>query len=262
MINIVTLFIWFAIYSFLGWVWETTFCSIRAGHFINRGFLNGPVIPVYGFGAVFVMLAMSFFRSSEILTHLPYIDIPLVFFGGLVICTLLEYVTAVILESAFHIRWWDYSKQKFNFQGRICLKSALFFGLMSVVIIYIVQPLVSRVTVSIPADIANPLALVFLVLFAVDLAVTLSFCISSRILQMFSTASNMRQRSSKTMRRISVRMFLRLFPGQNGRFSAWQRHSRTLSPGIMTKPGRKSRNTQESNVPIFFSCFFLILRET
>lgn len=174
MINIVTLFIWFAIYSFLGWVWETTFCSIRAGHFINRGFLNGPVIPVYGFGAVFVMLAMSFFRSSEILTHLPYVDIPLVFFGGLVICTLLEYVTAVILESAFHIRWWDYSKQKFNFQGRICLKSALFFGLMSVVIIYIVQPLVSRVTVSIPADIANPLALVFLVLFAVDLAVTLS----------------------------------------------------------------------------------------
>ena len=174
MINIVTLFIWFAIYSFLGWVWETTFCSIRAGHFINRGFLNGPVIPVYGFGAVFVMLAMSFFRSSEIPTHLPYVDIPLVFFGGLVICTLLEYVTAVILESAFHIRWWDYSKQKFNFQGRICLKSALFFGLMSVVIIYIVQPLVSRVTVSIPADIANPLALVFLVLFAADLAVTLS----------------------------------------------------------------------------------------
>ena len=174
MINIVTLFIWFVIYSFLGWVWETTFCSIKAGHFINRGFLNGPVVPVYGFGAVLVMTAMSFARSSALPTHLPYVDIPLVFFGGMIICTILEYVTAVILESAFHIRWWDYSKQKFNFQGRICLKSALFFGLMSVVIIYIVQPLISGVTVNIPPSVANPLALVFLVLFALDLSVTLS----------------------------------------------------------------------------------------
>ena len=174
MINIVTLFIWFAIYSFLGWVWETTFCSIRAGHFINRGFLNGPIIPVYGFGAVFVMLAMNFARNSALPTHLPYVDIPLVFLGGMIICTILEYVTAVILESAFHIRWWDYSKQKFNFQGRICLKSALFFGLMSVLIIYIVQPLVSSATVNIPADIADPLALVFLILLGTDLAVTLS----------------------------------------------------------------------------------------
>ena len=173
MIDVISLFIWFTIYSFLGWVWETSFCSIRAGHFINRGFLNGPVIPVYGFGAVFVLTALSF-ASPLLPTHLPYIDIPLVFLSGMVICTLLEYVTAVILESAFHIRWWDYSKQKFNFQGRICLKSALFFGLMSVVIIYIVQPLVSQVTVNIPAEIANPLALIFLVLFVVDLSVTLS----------------------------------------------------------------------------------------
>ena len=173
MINIVTLFIWFVLYSFLGWVWETSFCSIKAGHFINRGFLNGPVIPVYGFGAVFVLIALSV-AAPVLPSHLPYIDIPLVFLSGMIICTILEYVTAVILESAFHIRWWDYSKQKFNFQGRICLKSALFFGLMSVVIIYIVQPLVSGVTVSIPADIANPLALIFLILFAVDLSVTLS----------------------------------------------------------------------------------------
>ncbi|HJJ86594.1 MAG TPA: putative ABC transporter permease, partial [Methanocorpusculum sp.] len=57
--DIITLFLWFILYGFLGWVWETSFCSIRAKHFINRGFLNGPIIPVYGFGAVFVIIALS-----------------------------------------------------------------------------------------------------------------------------------------------------------------------------------------------------------
>ena len=171
--DIITLFLWFILYGFLGWVWETAFCSIRAGHFINRGFLNGPIIPVYGFGAVFVIIALSL-SAPHIPAHLPYIDIPIVFIAGMIICTILEYITAVILESAFHIRWWDYSKQRFNFQGRICLKSALFFGLMSVVIIYIVQPIISNISPNIPANIENPLALAFLVLITIDLSVTIS----------------------------------------------------------------------------------------
>ena len=171
--DIITLFLWFILYGFLGWVWETAFCSIRAGHFINRGFLNGPIIPVYGFGAVFVIITLSL-SAPIIPVHLPLIDIPIVFIAGMIICTILEYITAVILESAFHIRWWDYSKQRFNFQGRICLKSALFFGLMSVVIIYIVQPVISNISPNIPANIENPLALVFLVLITIDLSVTIS----------------------------------------------------------------------------------------
>ena len=171
--DIITLFLWFILYGFLGWVWETSFCSIRAKHFINRGFLNGPIIPVYGFGAVFVIIALSL-SAPHIPAHLPYIDIPIVFIAGMIICTILEYITAVILESAFHIRWWDYSKQRFNFQGRICLKSALFFGVMSVVIIYIVQPIISNISPNIPANIENPLALVFLVLITIDLSVTIS----------------------------------------------------------------------------------------
>ena len=171
--DIITLFLWFILYGFLGWVWETSFCSIRAKHFINRGFLNGPIIPVYGFGAVFVIIALSL-SAPIIPVHLPLIDIPIVFIAGMIICTILEYITAVILESAFHIRWWDYSKQRFNFQGRICLKSALFFGLMSVVIIYIVQPIISNISPNIPANIENPLALVFLVLITIDLSVTIS----------------------------------------------------------------------------------------
>ena len=171
--DIITLFLWFILYGFLGWVWETSFCSIRAKHFINRGFLNGPIIPVYGFGAVFVIIALSL-SAPHIPAHLPYIDIPIVFIAGMIICTILEYITAVILESAFHIRWWDYSKQRFNFQGRICLKSALFFGVMSVIIIYIVQPIISNISPNIPANIENPLALVFLVLITIDLSVTIS----------------------------------------------------------------------------------------
>ena len=101
---------WFFIYSFLGWVWETFYVSIKHGEFINRGFINGPFCTIYGFGAISVYLILKPIEDNLLF----------LFLGGIVVATLLEYITAVLMESIFHTSWWDYSDNKFNFQGRIC----------------------------------------------------------------------------------------------------------------------------------------------
>ena len=113
---------WFYIYSFLGWLWETCYVSVRKGKLINRGFINGPLCTIYGCGALAVYLIL-----------LPVSgDLLLLFVGGVVVATALEYVTAALMENIFHTSWWDYSDKKFNFQGRICLGCSLGWGLFTV----------------------------------------------------------------------------------------------------------------------------------
>jgi len=170
-------FLGFIFYSFLGWIWETTYCSVNAKHFINRGFLNGPVIPIYGFGAVLVMLAVNAFESLDLPTPavaFNLINILVVFFGGMLLATILEYTVAVILESFFHIKLWDYSKNRFNFQGRICLKCSLFFGLLSVLFIMVIEPLTTQTTTQIPDMVINIAAGIIGVILAIDIAVSVS----------------------------------------------------------------------------------------
>ena len=94
---------WFYIYSFLGWLWETCYVSVRKGKLINRGFINGPLCTIYGCGALAVYLIL-----------LPVSgDLLLLFVGGVVVATALEYVTAALMENIFHTSWWDYSDKKF-----------------------------------------------------------------------------------------------------------------------------------------------------
>ena len=119
-IDIYHIISWFLIYSFLGWVWETAYVSLKEGEFINRGFINGPLCTIYGHGAVTVYLILKPLEANTILLY----------FGGMIVATLLEYFTAVLMEAIFHTSWWDYSDQKFNFQGRICLGASLGWGLL------------------------------------------------------------------------------------------------------------------------------------
>ncbi len=111
---------WFFIYSFFGWVWETFYVSIKHGEFINRGFVSGPLCTIYGFGAISVYLILKPAEGNLLF----------LFLGGIVVATLLEYITAVLMESIFHTSWWDYSDNKFNFQGRICLGASLGWGVL------------------------------------------------------------------------------------------------------------------------------------
>lgn len=154
--------LYFAIYSILGWICEVIYCSIPAKHFINRGFLNGPYCPVYGIGALIVLYFLGPLQFSPLL----------VFVYGMFFTSILEYMTSYILEKSFHAHWWDYSKRKFNIHGRICLFNSTLFGLLSLVIIYFVHPMISKLLLHIPESILPLLVMGFECIFCIDLVIT------------------------------------------------------------------------------------------
>lgn len=131
---------WFIIYSFFGWVWETAYVSLKQGRYVNRGFINGPLCTIYGCGAIAVYLILQPFADN----------ILLLFLGGIVVATILEYLTAVLMENIFHTSWWDYSDKHFNFQGRICLGASLGWGVFTVILFRILHPMVEDIVVLYP----------------------------------------------------------------------------------------------------------------
>ncbi|MGI5959648.1 MAG: putative ABC transporter permease [Massiliimalia sp.] len=136
-----TVFLWFLIYSFLGWFYESTLCSITGKKLVNRGFLSGPICPVYGFGALIVIFSLQDIVDESILS---------LFLSSAVLTTVLEYLTSWGMEKLFHARWWDYSQRKFNLNGRVCLEGALVFALLSVLLLKGIHPFVSGQVARIP----------------------------------------------------------------------------------------------------------------
>lgn len=139
-IDVYHLLNWLIIYSFFGWVWETCYVSVKSGKFVNRGFINGPLCTIYGFGAVSVYAILRPFSDNILYLYV----------GGVVVATALEYVTAVLMESIFHTSWWDYSDNKFNFQGRICLGASLGWGFFTVLLFKVLHPVVETVVALYP----------------------------------------------------------------------------------------------------------------
>jgi len=133
-------FLWLITYSFLGWVYESAICSIDERSLVNRGFLNGPVCPVYGFGALASIFILDQ-RTDNII---------ILFFVGMFLTCTVEYITALLLEKLFHAKWWDYSHNRFNFQGRVCLLGAVVFGILSVLLIKYIHPFVRGLTNQLP----------------------------------------------------------------------------------------------------------------
>ena len=148
----------FIIYCVCGWIWESSFCSIKAKKWINRGFLMGPYIPIYGCGALVVYLTL--YPLKEVLW--------LVYMGGVVFPTILEFLTSWIMEKLFAATWWDYSNEKFNIQGRICLKVSLFWGFFSVIMVEILHPIVLALIDKLPRTAGQVLGGLFIVVFSAD----------------------------------------------------------------------------------------------
>lgn len=120
----------FYIYCFCGWVFESAVVSVQQKRPVNRGFLRGPMLPIYGFGAT-IMLHVS----------LPLAGHPVqIYFAGMVVATAFEYVVGVVMEAIFKVKYWDYSEHRFQFQGRICLQSSLAWGVLSVLLVYVLHP--------------------------------------------------------------------------------------------------------------------------
>ena len=154
-------FLWFLIYSITGWVYETILCSVQAKHWINRGFLNGPYCPIYGAGAVLVLALLGWVENPFLLFTL-----------GMLVTGVLEYFTSWAMEKLFHARWWDYSDVPFNLNGRICLMGALVFGIMSVLVVQVIHPFVSKLTAHIPVPMLYILSAVLAALFILDVIMT------------------------------------------------------------------------------------------
>ncbi|PST47585.1 hypothetical protein CPA40_01380 [Bifidobacterium callitrichos] len=156
MLTVEYLFLWFLFYSFCGWVYESILVSVQERRPVNRGFLNGPLCPIYGTGAVLGVVVLGEVRNPILLFVISAVG-----------ACLLEYVTSWAMELLFHARWWDYSNFPFNLNGRICLYGALIFGIGGVVIVDVVQPEVARVTAMIPIMVIHWL---FATLFALTVA--------------------------------------------------------------------------------------------
>lgn len=154
----------FFIYAILGWCVEVIYATVNSGKFVNRGFLNGPYCPIYGFGVLIVVLCLSPVSDSLI---------PL-FFGSVVLTTMLELVTGFLLEKIFHAHWWDYSNEHFQLGGYICAKFSLLWGIACVLVMRVVHPAVMGLVHWLPHWLGLTLLWVFSGAFAADLAITVA----------------------------------------------------------------------------------------
>lgn len=159
---ILTIYIYFILYSFLGWICESIYCSILERRWVNRGFVSGPFCPIYGIGALAILKILRPF-SDEVLT---------IFFTGMILTSLVEYISSYLLEKAFQTKWWDYSTYPFNIRGRICLKNSLMFGALSVILNFAIHPLASRWIAQSSVDALKLSALLFTLFFVFDFAET------------------------------------------------------------------------------------------
>ncbi|SDB45263.1 putative ABC transporter permease [Butyrivibrio sp. INlla16] len=167
------LFIEFMIYSFVGWIYECIYCTVKEGHWRNRGFLFGPLCPIYGTGAVaceVVFGYLPFFRG------IPYNMIPL--WKIFVICALgsvvLEYSTSYFLEKRFHAVWWEYNDIPLNINGRVCVPATLGFGVAGILVTRFVLPFSENIKAMIHPFVAEIVALLLMAYLAADLVLTVS----------------------------------------------------------------------------------------
>ena len=150
----------FYFYCFFGWCFESTYVSIKSKRFVNRGFMRGPFLPLYGSGAIMMLLVSKPFQEH----------IFLVYIAGCIGATVLEYVTGVVMEALFKVRYWDYSNQPFNFQGHICLGSSLAWGFLTIAMTELIHKPVERLVLSVPSGILTPVTLVLTALICADFA--------------------------------------------------------------------------------------------
>ena len=155
-------FLIFFIYSVLGWIMESTYVSIGQKKFVNRGFLIGPYCPIYGYGALIMIIYLEQYKDN-ILT---------VFILGIAICSFLEYITSYLMEKIFKARWWDYSDRKFNLNGRVCGKNALLFGLGGLIVIYLVHPIIGTLISKLNNYLILILSIIFFVIYIIDTIVS------------------------------------------------------------------------------------------
>ncbi len=154
-------YVWlFFLLAGFGWLWEGLLYLFKDDMYVNRGFLAGPWLPIYGIGGIILEVLLHRWRDRPMLT----------FVSSMVMCTTLEYLAGWYLESTWEVKWWDYSGLPWNLQGRVCLYSALLFGIGGLLLVWLVSPLFYSFYCRIPLRIRVGVGLLLLLLFTADAA--------------------------------------------------------------------------------------------
>lgn len=161
---IVRIFCYFFIYAFLGWCAEVMFHTMITGKWVNRGFLNGPVCPIYGFGMLLILLVLDPLKKN----------IVLLFVGSVILTSGLEFITGWVLKNLFHLTWWDYSNRPFNLGGYICLEFSIMWGIAGVIIVEIIHPIIQRFIEALPFTVEIFFVVLFSVILILDFISTLA----------------------------------------------------------------------------------------
>lgn len=163
------IFLFFA-FSFLGWVWESIYCTICHRKWANRGFLYGPICPIYGFGGILGLAVYELACDG----YIPTLGILGVFIAGFAVSMILEYPTSWLLEKFFHARWWDYSNVPLNINGRTSVPTSVAFGVASILVIEFVIPFANDVVSHIPEVSLNIIVLLLVAVISADMTLTVT----------------------------------------------------------------------------------------
>lgn len=158
----------FIIYSMIGWIIEVTYVYIIDKTLVNRGFLIGPYIPIYGTCALIITTLLTPLKNNPILLIIL----------SMLICSLTEYITSFIQEKIFNARWWDYSKKKFNLNGRICLLNTTLFGILAILLIYIVNPFITNILTDMNKKYLEIISITYSLIFIIDFIISIKFALN------------------------------------------------------------------------------------
>lgn len=164
---------YFMIYSLIGWMIEVSYHAITLGKVVNRGFLNGPICPVYGSGVIMVLIVLyltGFITGFE--TNVDEAHPLLLFIIGILFATLIEFLAGFILDKLFHARWWDYSDRKFNINGYICLEFSMIWGLAIAFVLRVIQPGIENIVDIIPHILGILFLVIIYLVFIADIVIT------------------------------------------------------------------------------------------
>lgn len=162
--------LFFYIYCFIGWIWESSYVSVCKRKWVNRGFLKGPFLPLYGSGAVCILIVTIPFRENILMMCI----------AGMIFATVLEYVTGYVMEKLFRVRYWDYTGNFMNINGYICLKSTLCWGVMTILLVRVFHVRIEHLVLAVREEYAEHLVLLLTPILAVDFVTSFSAALHLR----------------------------------------------------------------------------------
>lgn len=182
----------FYTYCFLGWCFESAWVSFKSRKLVNRGFMRGPFLPLYGSGAIMMLVVSMPFQDNVLLTY----------FAGVVGATVLEYVTGVTMEALFKVRYWDYSNLPFNFQGHICLTSSIAWGFLTILMTRVIHRPIEQFVLAIPGRALSYVTALLTIYIVIDF--TLSFKAALDLRDILVKMQRVKEEMERMQRRLDV----------------------------------------------------------